>query len=63
MPDDEIEFAAALSRAGLSVPEERRAAMLEAYRSMQALLKVLETPLAYADEPAVMPRLHPGRPQ
>ena len=63
MQDDEIEFAAALGRAGLSVPAERRGAMLEAYRGMQALLKVLETPSTYADEPAVMPHLRAGRPQ
>jgi hypothetical protein len=60
MEDDELDFAAALRRAGLTVPAERREAMLEAYRSIQALLKVLDDPLTYADEPATLPNLAPG---
>jgi hypothetical protein len=60
MNDDELDFAAALRRAGLTIPAERYAAMLEAYRGMQALLKVLDDPLAYADEPAVLPSLAPA---
>jgi hypothetical protein len=60
MDDDELDFDAALRRARLTVPTERRAAMLEAYRSMQALLKVLDDPLAYEDEPATLPNLAPG---
>jgi hypothetical protein len=57
MPDDaNDEFAAAVRRAGVSIPEERWQAMREAYYSMQALLKVLDDPLAYEDEPASMPR-------
>ncbi|HZT87921.1 MAG TPA: hypothetical protein VFA12_08130 [Stellaceae bacterium] len=60
MDHDELDFDAALRRARLTVPAERRAAMLEAYRNMQAMLKVLDDPLAYEDEPAVLPRLGPG---
>jgi len=53
-PEDE--FAAAVRRAGVTIPDERWEPMREAYYSMQALLKVLDDPLAYEDEPASMPR-------
>jgi hypothetical protein len=57
MPDDlDQEFAVALRRAGLTIPDERRQAMRDAYAGMQALLKVLDDPLAYEDEPATLPR-------
>ncbi len=57
MPDDpNSEFAAAVHRAGVTIPAERWEAMREAYYSMQALLKVLDDPLAYEDEPATLPR-------
>jgi hypothetical protein len=57
MPDDpNDDFATAVRRAGVSIPAERWEQMREAYRSMQALLKVLDDPLAYEDEPAVLPR-------
>jgi len=59
MADDDLDFAAALRRAGLTVPPERVAAMRHAYVQMQALLTVLDDPLAYEDEPAVLPR-HDG---
>jgi hypothetical protein len=54
--DRDSEFAAAVHRAGVTIPEERWEAMREAYYSMQALLKVLDDPRAYEDEPASMPR-------
>jgi hypothetical protein len=57
-PEDS-EFAAAVRRAGLVIPPERWEAMREAYVSMQALLKILDDPLSYADEPAVLPDLAP----
>ena len=61
MPDDlNSEFAAAVHRAGVTIPAERWEAMRDAYRSMQALLKVLDDPFAYADEPAAMPRFDRG---
>lgn len=61
MPDDpNNDFAAAVRRAGVAIPEERWAAMREAYESMQALLKALDDPLAYEDEPAALPRYDAG---
>jgi hypothetical protein len=54
--DPNSEFAAAVRRAGVTIREERWEVMREAYFSMQALLKVLDDPLAYEDEPAALPR-------
>jgi hypothetical protein len=65
MPDDPSsnlsdEFAAAVHRAGVTIPPQRWAAMREAYYNMQALLKLLDDPLAYEDEPMTMPRFDAG---
>lgn len=61
MPTDaETEFDAALHRAGVAVPPERRAEMLHACERFRALLKVLDAPLAYEDEPAQLPRYAGG---
>ena len=57
---DDLDFDAALRRAGVSVPAERDAIMRDAYRQMQALLRVLDDPLAYEDEPAQLPRYDRG---
>ena len=57
---DDLDYEAALRRAGLTVPPERDAIMRDAYRQMQALLAVLENPLAYEDEPAQLPRYDRG---
>ena len=54
------DFAAALSRNGLMIPAERYEIMRDAVEKMQALLKVLDDPLAYEDEPAVLPRYDQG---
>ncbi|HTW51592.1 MAG TPA: hypothetical protein VME45_06830 [Stellaceae bacterium] len=63
MPDDSHdEFAAAVRRAGVTIPQDRWAAMREAYYSMQSLLKVLDDPLAYEDEPMAMPRFDGAKP-
>jgi len=63
MPTEpEDEFAAAVRRAGVAIAPERRAAMREAYLGLQALLRVFDDPLNYADEPAVLPDLAPRRP-
>ena len=63
MPDDQNdEFAAAVRRAGVTIPAERWAQMREAYYGMQALLRVLDDPLAYEDEPAVLPRYDGAKP-
>lgn len=55
--DPDGDFAAAVRRAGITIPAERREVMREAYQSMMALLKVLDDPLTYLDEPATLPRL------
>jgi hypothetical protein len=57
---DDQGFAAMLRRAGLTVPEVRREIMHDAVERMQALLGVLDDPLAYEDEPAALPRYHRG---
>jgi hypothetical protein len=60
LDDPNSDFAAAVRRAGVTIPDERWEAMREAYHSMQALLKVLDDPLAYEDEPAALPRYDAG---
>jgi hypothetical protein len=61
MADDrDSDFAAALRRNGLKIPDERYEIMRDAVGKMQALLKVLDDPLAYEDEPAVLPRYDLG---
>jgi hypothetical protein len=57
--EQEEEFAAAVRRAGVTIPPERWEVMREAYASMQKLLSVLADPLTYAAEPAVLPDLTP----
>ncbi|HTV90037.1 MAG TPA: hypothetical protein VME41_13565 [Stellaceae bacterium] len=57
-PEDS-EFAAAVRRAGLTIPPDRWEAMRAAYCDMQALLQLLDDPLTYVDEPAVLPDLRP----
>jgi hypothetical protein len=57
------DFAAALRRNGLKIPEERLKIMRDAVEKMQALLKVLDDPLAYEDEPAVLPHYDLGAKQ
>lgn len=54
------DFAAALSRNGLIIADERYEIMRDAAGKMQALLKVLDDPLAYEDEPTVLPRYDLG---
>jgi hypothetical protein len=63
MAERDEEFAAAVRRAGLAIPAERWEAMREAYCKMQALLAVLDDPLAYEDEPAVLPDRTPRSPR
>jgi len=59
MSEYDEEFAAAVRRAGVAIPPERWEVMRDAYASMQKLLSVLADPLAYQDEPAVLPNLAP----
>jgi hypothetical protein len=63
MAEQDEEFAAAVRRAGVAIPAERWAAMREAYFAMQQLLRVLDDPRAYEDEPAVLPSLAPRSPR
>ena len=61
MPDDpNSDFAAAVRRAGVAIPEDRWEVMRDADESMQALRKILDDPLAYEDEPAALPRYDAG---
>ncbi|WP_043361218.1 hypothetical protein [Belnapia sp. F-4-1] len=58
MPEDlELDFQSALRVAGITVPEDRTAIMLDAYRSYRALVAILDEPMPYAEEPAAAPRL------
>jgi hypothetical protein len=58
LPDEiELDFHSALRVAGIAVPEDRAAIMLDAYRSWRALAEVLDEPMAHAEEPAAAPRL------
>ena len=57
---DEAEFATLLRRAGVTIPQARWEIMREAAGRMQELLKILDDPFAYEDEPAVLPRYDRG---
>ena len=51
-PDPEIEFDMALARAGVVVPPERQAAMMEGFRAWCEMRKLLNEPMPLATEPA-----------
>ena len=51
-PDPEIEFDMALARAGVVVPPERRAAMMEGFRAWCEMRKLINEPMPLATEPA-----------
>jgi hypothetical protein len=51
-PEPEIEFDMALARAGVVVPPERRAAMMEGFRAWCEMRKLLNEPMPLATEPA-----------
>ena len=51
-PDPEAEFDIALARAGVVVPPERRAAMMEGFRAWLEMRKLLNEPMPLATEPA-----------
>jgi hypothetical protein len=54
---EELDFQALLRIAGITIPPERHAIMLEAYRSWLLLVQVLDEPLPMPVEPAAAPRL------
>jgi hypothetical protein len=58
----EADFDALLRIAGITVPPDRRPAMLDAYRCWLELAAVLDEPLPFAEEPAAAPRLDGGAP-
>ncbi|MCA3302548.1 MAG: hypothetical protein ING00_16200 [Roseomonas sp.] len=51
-PDPEAEFDMALARAGIIVPPERRAAMMEGFRAWCEMRELLNEPMPLATEPA-----------
>ena len=46
------EFDALAKRAGLTVPDDRRAAMLQGYKDMKRMTALMRQPRTAADEPA-----------
>jgi len=58
--DFDADFASAVRRAGLVIPPDRATVMRDAYRELQLLLRVLDAPLGYVDEPAVALDLSKG---
>jgi hypothetical protein len=55
------EFDMLMRRAGLTVPDERRAAVLAGYADLCGQMALLRDRYAYTDEPANIFRLSPPR--
>ena len=55
------EFDMLMRRAGITVPDERRAAVLAGYADLQGQIALLRGRYAYTDEPANIFRLSPPR--
>lgn len=53
---EEADLQALLRVAGITIPPERYAIMLDAYRSWLELVKVLDEPMPMPVEPAAAPR-------
>jgi hypothetical protein len=47
-----VEFDVLASRAGLSVPDDRKAALLKGYKDLKRMTALLRQPRTAADEPA-----------
>jgi hypothetical protein len=59
-PDDlATEFDILMRRAGIAVPDERRAAVLASYADLRDQIALLHNRYTYADEPANVFRLSP----
>jgi hypothetical protein len=60
-PPDELtaEFDILMRRAGITVPEARRAAVLASYADLRDQIALLHNRYTYADEPANVFRLSP----
>lgn len=48
----ELDFQSSLRVAGITIPADRHAVMLDAYRSYRKLVVILDQPTPYAEEPA-----------
>jgi hypothetical protein len=55
----ETEFDILMRRAGIVIPEERRATILASYADLHAQIALLHNRYAYTDEPANVFRLTP----
>jgi hypothetical protein len=49
---DDAEFDVLARRAGLAIPEQRRAALLKGYRDLKRMVALMRQPRTAADEPA-----------
>ena len=61
LPDDAaltVEFDALAARAGLSVPEDRRALLFAGFKDLRKMLALLRQPRTAASEPASTYSLH-----
>jgi hypothetical protein len=54
----DAEFDILMARAGLTIPPDRRAALLAGFADLRAMLPVLRQPRTAAAEPANIFRLH-----
>jgi hypothetical protein len=62
LPDElAAEFDILMHRAGITVPDQRRAAVLASYADFRAQIALLHDRYAYTDEPANVFRLTPKR--
>ena len=60
MPDSlEAEFAAMMARAGLTIPADRHAAIMTAYKELRGQIDLLRQPRTPAEEPSNVFRLTP----
>ncbi len=60
MDQTESDMRMLMRQAGLTLPEDRMAVMLESYRRWLDVVRILDEPLPYADEPAVAFHPEPG---
>ncbi len=60
MDQTETDMRMLMRQAGITLPEDRMAVMLESYRRWLGVVSILDEPLPYADEPAVAFHPEPG---
>lgn len=56
----DAEFSALLRRGGIALPADRVPVLRESYRRYLDMVRVLNEPLGYTDEPAVALHLRPA---